>query len=87
MIKECPILLNNEVVTVVRYDKKDIQFPAIKKDAKTVFVKDDGGRYTIVDKPEAKEPVYRKAQKNEIIENVIPAESQDEDGRNESDAG
>lgn len=49
MIKECSVLLQNEVVTVVRFDNIDIQLPALKHKVKTVFVKNEDGKYTIVD--------------------------------------
>lgn len=47
MIKECKVLLNNEAVTVIRYDDLDVQIPAIGRKARTVKVKDDG-HYTVV---------------------------------------
>lgn len=51
MIKECSVLLNNEAVTVVKYDDDiTIQFPSINRKAKTVFVKYEDGEYSIVDK-------------------------------------
>lgn len=57
MIKECPILLNNSAVTVVRYEKVEVQFPSIHRKEKTVFVKYENGKYEIVEKPvPAKEP-------------------------------
>ena len=49
MIKECPVILNNEAVTVVRYGEVNVQLPSIKKDAKTIFVDYVDGRYVIVD--------------------------------------
>lgn len=49
MIKECQILLQNEAVIVARYDDIDVQFPTHKHKGKTVFVKYEDGRYTIVD--------------------------------------
>ena len=50
MIKECIVKLNNEAVTVVAYEDIDIQFPAIHKEAKTLFVNCENGKYEIVDK-------------------------------------
>ena len=50
MVKECLVMLNNEVVTVARYGNTDIQFPSIHRDAKTVFVNCEDGKYSIVDK-------------------------------------
>ena len=50
MVKECPVIINNECVTVVRYDGIDIQFQSVGKDVKTVFVNKDGdGSYHIAD--------------------------------------
>lgn len=50
MVKECLVKLNNDAVTVVRFGDTDIQFPSIHKDAKTVFVSYEDGKYSIVDK-------------------------------------
>ena len=50
MVKECTIKLNNDAATVATYDDVDVQFPSIHKDAKTVFVNYEDGKYTIVDK-------------------------------------
>lgn len=56
MIKECEILLNNEVVSVVDYDKDLIQMPVIDGHEKgdMVPVKKDGNRYFVVDRNETK---------------------------------
>ena len=54
MVKECPVIMSNECVTVVRYDGIDIQFPSVGKDAKSVFVtKHSNGSYHITDSIEA----------------------------------
>lgn len=50
MVKECIVKLNNEVVTVVAYGDVDVQLPAIHKEAKTLFVNCEDGKYTVVDK-------------------------------------
>lgn len=69
MVKECLVVLNNEAVTVVRYDGKDIQFPAINKDVKKVSVNYENGKYSIVndktkavntDKPKKKNGIVKK---------------------------
>lgn len=49
MIKECPVILNNTAVTVVKFDNIEIQFPSIHKNAEKVFVKYDNGKYAIVE--------------------------------------
>lgn len=50
MVKECIVKLNNEVVTVVAYGDIDVQLPAIHREAKTLFVNCENGKYTVVDK-------------------------------------
>lgn len=50
MVKECIVKLNNEVVTVVAYGDIDVQLPAIHREAKTLFVNCEDGKYTVVDK-------------------------------------
>lgn len=50
MVKECLVKLNNEVVTVVRYGDVDVQLPAIHREAKTIFVACEDGKYSVVDK-------------------------------------
>ena len=53
MVKECPVIISNECVTVVRYDGIDIQLPSIGKDAKSVLIiKHSNGSYQIVDSAE-----------------------------------
>ena len=50
MVKECIVKLNNDVVTVVAYGDIDVQLPAIHREAKTLSVNCEDGKYTIVDK-------------------------------------
>ena len=51
MVKECPVLVNNDQVTVVKFNNTDVQFPSIKKNCKSVFVNFENGKYSIVEKP------------------------------------
>lgn len=60
MVKECRVILNNDAVTVVRFDNIDIQFPSIKKDAKTVLVSYENNEYLLVDKSETVKAVSEK---------------------------
>lgn len=53
MIKECNITINNEEVTVVEFGDVKIQFPSIKKEAKSIFVEYDNGKYSIVESKKA----------------------------------
>ena len=52
MTKICPVILNNRYVTVVKYEKTEVQFPAVKKDVDTLLVDYDGEKYKIVDSAE-----------------------------------
>ena len=50
MVKECPITINNEAVTVAMYDDVAVQFPSIHdKYAQSLKVNYKNNRYTIVD--------------------------------------
>lgn len=48
MIKECKVISNNDAVTVVRFGDTDVQLPSIAKDAKTVNVEYNDGKYSVV---------------------------------------
>ena len=47
MIKKCTVISRNELVMVVEYDEKKIQFPTDKKTDDFVYVKFDKGDYSI----------------------------------------
>ena len=49
MIKECKVLLQNQAVTVVRFDDIEVQFPTRNNKSKTVFVKCEDDKYTIIE--------------------------------------
>lgn len=49
MVKQCNVVLNNDLVTVVRFGEKNVQLPAIGKDAKAIHVAYENGRYFVVD--------------------------------------
>lgn len=61
MIKECEVKSNNDYCTVVKYGDTYVQIPSIRKDAKTVFLKYEDGRYIVVDEPEYARPKRRKS--------------------------
>lgn len=48
MIKECNVLINNELVTVVRFGDIDVQLPSIHRNAETVRVQYADGHYRVV---------------------------------------
>lgn len=55
MTKDCPITINNELVTVCKFDEVLVQFPSIHDNkAKTVKASFKNGRYTIVDNEKEK---------------------------------
>lgn len=49
MIKNCKVLINNEAISVIDYDGVQVQIPSIHKEAKTVNVVVENGRYIVVD--------------------------------------
>lgn len=88
MVKECLVTLNNEAVTVVRFDDKNIQFPSINKDAKKVFVSYENGKFAIVDenykaesveKPKKKINTSKKTTFEENVEKDIKIISENND--------
>lgn len=63
MIKECPVIINNEAVSVVNFDGIDIQFPSLGKNVKKVNVKFEDGNYSIVkDEIKVSKPVEKEAE-------------------------
>lgn len=63
MIKECPVIMNNEAVSVVSFDGIDIQFPCLGKNIKKVNVKFEDGKYSIVkDEIKVSKPVEKEAE-------------------------
>lgn len=50
MVKECPITLDNGVVTVVKFGDTFVQLPSVNAQSKTIFVKYENNKYTVVDK-------------------------------------
>lgn len=50
MIKQCPVIINNGAVTVIKFGDIDVQLPYCnKKDIKTLNVKFENGQYSIID--------------------------------------
>lgn len=85
MVKECIVKLNNEAVTAVAYGDIDVQLPAIHKEAKTLFVNCENGKYTVVDKdykPDgamAKKKSTKKKTTNEEIAKELEVTEEDND--------
>lgn len=49
MVKNCRVLVNNEAVTVIEYEGKQVQIPSIHRDANTVNVIVKNGRHIVID--------------------------------------
>lgn len=82
MTKLCTVILNNEAVTVVKFDNIEVQLPSIHKDVKSVYVKYDNNRYTVVENIEdEKEEIVishkKKNQKKTTVENTTVAETEE----------
>lgn len=94
MIKDCPVKLNNECVTVVSFGDINIQFPSIHRDAKIVRVLYEDGKYSIVSDnyeepaPLKSERVKKRIKKTtiETRENVETVESAEEIKENDSES-
>ncbi len=69
MILECPVIINNNAVTVVKYGNIDVQFPSVRKDVKTLMVKCDNGKYSLVNHVEEIEPVVENETRTAEINN------------------
>ena len=75
MIKECSVVLNNEVVTVARFDDKDIQFPSIHRNAHTVFVNYEDGKYSIVDGTKAMKKASKANERTKFKKATVKQEN------------
>ena len=71
MTKECPVILNNKAVTVVKFGEIEVQLPSIQRDAKKIFVKFENDRYAVVDKLDEPDVHAKKKPKKTIVENDI----------------
>lgn len=59
MIRECPVFINNEFVTVVRFGEENVQLPAINREAEFIKVSCEDGHYAIVE--EATESIVEES--------------------------
>ena len=69
MIKECKVLLNNDAVTVVRFDNKEVQLPPIGHKADVVTVRCENGKYEVV---KEKVVIHNESQPEESAEKEQP---------------
>lgn len=80
MVLKCPVLLNNDAVTVIKFNDVEVQIPAIERQASIVTVRFDNGKYSVVDDNYSEEsnvvdtPVYKtskKIKKTTTVENTV----------------
>ena len=74
MVKQCNIILNNSAVTVVKFGDTLVQLPAIGKDADSIWVAYEDGKYFPVDEGYAEkevktEPPKKRATKKTTTDN------------------
>jgi len=71
MTKKCRVLINNDLVTVFKYDDIEVQVPSIGKEADFVNVVKENDRYKVVDdnyvKPEKEKSERHYIKKDEPI--------------------
>lgn len=74
-MKECPVILNNDAVTVIQYGDKKVQIPSIKKDVKTVMIDYKDGHYTVAKKQEKPAQKKKTTKKKETVEKTDKTET------------
>ena len=70
MIKECPVIINNDALSVVKFDDIDIQLPPLGKNTKNVNVSFDNGKYSIVKDIKTEKHVEEKTERKEIEKTI-----------------
>ena len=91
MIKECKVLMRNELVMVIDFDGKEIQMPSDHKDSNIVFVKYENDRFSIVDKLEKEKkpvkvkPVLRAKKQKKVTEVELADDVTTEEQKDESE--
>lgn len=71
LIKECKVILHNDLVAVVLFDGKEIQVPNSKLINKTTYVKFENEKYTVVSKDEFEKFNKRNIKKNKVEEKPL----------------
>lgn len=71
LIKECKVVLHNDLVAVVLFDGKEIQVPNSKLIGATAYVNFENEKYTIVSKDEFEKFSKRNIKKNKVEEKSI----------------
>lgn len=65
MVKQCKVLINNEAVTVINFDGREVQIPAIKRNVDSVNILFKNNQYIVVgdDYKEKKEEAVKEVKK------------------------
>ena len=71
LIKECKVILHNDLVAVVLFDGKEIQVPNSKLINKTTYVKFENKKYIVVSNDEFEKFCKRNIKKNKVEEKPI----------------
>ena len=68
MVKDCKVIINNDAVTVFRFDSSCVQVPSIGRNAETVRVLYKDGKYTVVDDDYVEINVKEKKKKKTTVD-------------------
>ena len=71
LIKECKVILHNDLVAVVLFDKKEIQVSNSELIGTTAYVKFENEKYTVVSKDEYEKFNKRNMRKIKVEEQPI----------------
>lgn len=82
MIKECKVATDNELNMVILFNGSEIQMPSTKNNDKTVFVKCENNKYSLVDREiyiKSLKPTNKKSAKvdKEIIDSVKESKNEE----------
>lgn len=73
MIKECKVILRNDIYTVADYDGVQVQFPSIDKVDKFIYIELKNSKYSVVSKDVYEKSLVKinKPKKKEVINDIV----------------
>jgi hypothetical protein len=74
MVKTCPVLINNGVVTVVKFDDTEVQLPYIGYEASQINIVFENGRYSVAPK-DYKEQTKAETKSQNALANINEKET------------
>lgn len=80
MVKECDVLFNNGVVSVIKFGDKKVQIPPVKDGVKKVWVDSSDGAFKVVNKP-VKSTVSRETKNVKKVKAVVQDEPTDDNDK------